>query len=51
MFCTTALYTWKMDPRDVAHLAGHANAHVTTDMYVGNIAGVLERARLATAAE
>jgi hypothetical protein len=51
VFCTTGLFTWKMDSRDVAHMAGHANARVTTDMYVGTIAGVLDRARLATAAE
>lgn len=49
VFCTTALFTWKMDSLDVAHMVGHANARGTTDMYVGTIAGVLERARLATA--
>jgi integrase len=51
VFCTTALFTWKLDPRDVAQMAGHANSRVTTDMYVGAIAGVLERVRLATAAD
>ena len=50
VFCTTALFTWKMDVRDVAQMAGHANPRVTTDMYVGTTAGVLERARLATVA-
>jgi hypothetical protein len=49
VFCTTALYTWNVDARDVAAMAGHANARVTTDMYVGTTAGVLERVRAATA--
>jgi integrase len=51
VFCTTVLYTWNVDARDVAAMAGHANARVTTDMYVGTTAGVLERVRAATAVQ
>jgi hypothetical protein len=29
-------------------VAGHANYRITLDMYVGTIAGVLDRARTAT---
>ena len=46
VFCTTALFTWKLDPADVSRMAGHANYRITLDMYVG--AGVLDRARAAT---
>jgi integrase len=49
VFCTTALFTWKLDVTDVSRMAGHANYRVTLDMYVGTTAGVLDRARAATA--
>ena len=48
MFCTTALFTWKLDPTDVSCMAGHANVRTTLLMYVGTTAGVLDRARKAT---
>ena len=48
VFCTTALFTWKLDPTDVSRMAGHANYRITLDMYVGSTAGVLDRARTAT---
>jgi integrase len=48
VFCTTALFTWKLDPTDVSRMAGHANYRTTLDMYVGATAGVLDRARAAT---
>jgi integrase len=48
VFCTTALFTWKLDATDVSRMAGHANYRVTLDMYVGTTAGVLDRARAAT---
>jgi integrase len=48
VFCTTALFTWKLDPADVSRMAGHANTRITLDMYVGSTAGVLDRARAAT---
>jgi SRSO17 transposase len=47
-FCTTALFTWKLDATDVLRMAGHANYRITLDMYVGTTAGVLDRARAAT---
>ena len=47
-FCTTALFTWKLDATDVSGMAGHANYRITLDMYVGTTAGVLDRARTAT---
>jgi integrase len=47
-FCTTALFTWKLDPTDVSRMAGHANYRITLDMYVGTTAGILDRARQAT---
>ncbi|HET6190572.1 MAG TPA: tyrosine-type recombinase/integrase [Trebonia sp.] len=47
VFCTTALFTWKLDPTDVSRMAGHANYRITLDMYVGTTAGVLDRARAA----
>ena len=48
VFCTTALFTWKLDPTDVSRMAGHANFRITLLMYVGSTAGVLDRARQAT---
>jgi integrase len=48
VFCTTALFTWKLDVTDVSRMAGHANYRITLDMYVGSTAGVLDRARQAT---
>ena len=48
VFCTTALFTWKLDPTDVSLMAGHANIRTTLLMYVGTTAGVLDRARKAT---
>jgi len=48
VFCTTALFTWKLDATDVSRMAGHANYRITLDMYVGATAGILERARKAT---
>jgi integrase len=47
-FCTTALFTWKLDANDVSRMAGHANYRITLDMYVGTTAGVLQRAHRAT---
>ena len=49
VFCTTALFTWKLDATDVSRMAGHANYRITLDMYVGTTAGILDRARNATA--
>ena len=48
VFCTTALFTWKLDATDVSCMAGHANVRTTLLMYVGTTAGVLDRARHAT---
>jgi integrase len=48
VFCTTALFTWKLDSTDVSCMAGHANVRTTLLMYVGSTAGVLDRARQAT---
>lgn len=48
VFCTTALFTWKLDATDVSRMAGHANYRITLDMYVGVTDGVLDRARAAT---
>jgi integrase len=48
VFCTTALFTWKLDATDVSVMAGHANVRTTLLMYVGATAGVLDRARKAT---
>jgi integrase len=47
VFCTTALSTWKLDVSDVSRLARHRNTRVTFEMYVGSVAGALERARRA----
>jgi integrase len=49
VFCVTALFTWKLDASDVSCMAGHANVRTTLDMYIGTTAGVLDRARTATA--
>ena len=49
VFCTTALFTWKLDAPDVSCIAGHANVRTTLLMYVGTVAGVIDRARQATA--
>jgi hypothetical protein len=49
VFCTSAVFTWKLDATDVSRTAGHANYRITLDMYIGSTAGVLDRAR--TAAE
>ena len=48
VFCTTALFTWNMEPADVSRLAGHASIRITLDMYIGTTAGTLDRARTAT---
>jgi integrase len=48
VFCTTALFTWKLDPTDVSCMAGHSNVRTTLLMYVGTTAGILDRARQAT---
>jgi hypothetical protein len=48
VFCTTALFTWKLDATDVSRMAGHANYRITLDTYVGTTAGVLDRARTVT---
>ena len=48
VFCTTALFTWKLDATDVSRMAGHSNYRITLDMYVGTTAGILDRARAAT---
>lgn len=48
VFCTTALFTWKLEATDVSRMAGHANVRITLDMYVGSTTGVLDRARMAT---
>jgi integrase len=49
VFCVVALFTWHLEPHDVAPLAGHASPRTTLDMYVGTTAGILDRARTATA--
>ncbi len=48
VFCTTALFTWKLDATDVSCMAGHANVRTTLLMSVGTTAGILDRARQAT---
>ena len=48
VFCTTALFTWKLEATDVSCMAGHADVRITLMMYVGTTAGVLDRARKAT---
>jgi hypothetical protein len=32
VFCTTALFTWKLDVTDVSRMAGYANYRITLDM-------------------
>ena len=48
MFCTAALFSWRLEATDVSCMAGHVNVRVTLDMYVGTTAGILDRARTAT---
>ena len=48
VFCTTTLFTWKLDATDVSRMADHAYYRITLDMYVGVTAGVLDRAHAAT---
>ena len=48
VFCTAALFSWRLEATDVSCMAGHANVRVTPDMYVGATAGILDRARTAT---
>ncbi len=48
VFCTAALFSWRLEATDVSCMAGHANIRVTLDMYVGTTAGILDRARTAT---
>jgi integrase len=48
VFCTTALFTWKLESTDVSCIAGHADVRTTLSMYVGATAGVLDRAHKAT---
>src|SRR5712691_12280351 len=36
VFCTTALFTWKLDPTDVSRMAGHSTYRTTLDMYVNS---------------
>ena len=38
VFCTTALFTWKLEATDVSCMAGHANVRTTLLMYVGTTA-------------
>jgi integrase len=33
VFCTTALFTWKLDATDVSRMAGHANYRITLDIF------------------
>ncbi|HXS67144.1 MAG TPA: hypothetical protein VN767_30165 [Streptosporangiaceae bacterium] len=48
VFCTTALFTWKLDATDVSRMAGHSSYRITLDMYVGTTKGILDRAHAAT---
>jgi hypothetical protein len=48
VFCTAALFGWRLDVTDVAKLAGHANHRITREMYVGSTTGTLDCARAAT---
>ena len=34
VFCTAALFSWRLEATDVSCMAGHANVRVTLDMYV-----------------
>lgn len=49
VFCTTGLFTWRIEASDVSRLAAHSNVRITLDLYVGATAGVLDRARSAVA--
>ena len=40
VFCTTALFKWKLDATDVSCMVRHANVRTTLLMYVGTTAGV-----------
>ncbi|WP_194924912.1 tyrosine-type recombinase/integrase [Catenulispora pinisilvae] len=44
LFCTTALNDWGLDVTDVAALAGHSSTRITIEMYLGSVAGTLQRA-------
>jgi hypothetical protein len=48
VFCTTALFTWRLDATDVSRMAGHGSYRITLDMDVGTTAGILDRASKAT---
>lgn len=48
-FCSTALTAWNLPIADVSILVGHANARITMELYVGALAGMLQRAFDATA--
>ena len=48
-FCSTALDTWNLPVADVSILAGHANTRITMELYIGALAGILQRAFDATA--
>jgi hypothetical protein len=47
-FCTTALFTWKLEPTDASCMACRSNSRVTLDMYAGSTADDLDRDRAAT---
>jgi len=49
VLCATAVLIWKLGAVDVSAMAGHGNVRTTLDMYVGTAAGLLDRARTATA--
>src|SRR3984957_4883552 len=48
VFCTTALFTWKLDPTDVSRTSRQARNRIPSDMSVAPTAGVLDRARADT---
>ncbi len=49
VFCTAALFSWRLEATDVSCMAGHANVRVTLGMAVkGATAGILDRAHTAT---
>jgi integrase len=48
VFCTTAVFIWKLAAADVSRMVGDANDRITLDMYVGTTTGILDRARIAT---
>jgi hypothetical protein len=47
VFCTTALFTWTLDPTDISCMVGHVNVRTTLLMDIGATVGVLDRARKA----